>query len=432
MEDAEIKKRALHLPWRELIAFIVTAVCMVGLLVTVAMIPRETIRPNMEESAEFFCNRALFGHVIRGIKSSCIDRYSDAILLNIAWHYDEDHPLKSTMWSGYYDDPDLNSNRDLAYSVSENEPSNTQYIRYWHGSNTIVRSLLTIMPVSGIYTWNAVWLIIFTAILIYLLIRKKAFVPFFALVAGLILTSSWFVPLSLEYTWTYPVMLVVSCLAWKLGHKKKRKCYTVLFLCSGMVINFLDFLTTETLTLTVPLLLLVWADREDSIKSAVKASGSWLCGYAGAWILKWGLASIVLRENAMPYITGHIHEWLIKREGLSSNPFLVSFTALARNLKCLFPFEYGWIGLIIGICLVLLYVYLAYVYRGKNYDRKRVVLYLLIGIIPYIRYIVLHNHAHVHCFFTYRAQLGTVVALVLILEELGSLDAIKRRFHHAK
>ena len=40
---------------------------------------------------------------------------------------------------------------------------------------------------------------------------------------------------------------------------------------------------------------------------------------------------------------------------------------------------------------------------------------LLVGIIPYIRYLVLANHSYLHCFFTFRAQFATVMALALIL-----------------
>lgn len=31
-----------------------------------------------------------------------------------------------------------------------------------------------------------------------------------------------------------------------------------------------------------------------------------------------------------------------------------------------------------------------------------------IFLVPYIRYLVLHNHSYLHCFFTYRAQMETV------------------------
>ena len=65
-----------------------------------------------------------------------------------------------------------------------------------------------------------------------------------------------------------------------------------------------------------------------------------------------------------------------------------------------------------------LYFYIAYVYRVKGADKKQILMYVFIGCIPYIRYLVLHNHAYLHNFFTYRAQLATILAMILILEEL--------------
>ena len=38
--------------------------------------------------------------------------------------------------------------------------------------------------------------------------------------------------------------------------------------------------------------------------------------------------------------------------------------------------------------------------------------------VPYARYIILHNHSYIHCFFTYRAQAATVAAAVLIIHYL--------------
>jgi hypothetical protein len=59
-----------------------------------------------------------------------------------------------------------------------------------------------------------------------------------------------------------------------------------------------------------------------------------------------------------------------------------------------------------------------YVYHKDRINKPRILLLFIIGAVPYIRYIVLSNHAYLHCFFTYRAQMAAVVALVMILDEL--------------
>ena len=431
MAENEKTKNKIRFPWRELIAFFITALCMVGLLAAVAKIPREKLRPQMERSADYMCIRALHGHLIRGVKGTLVDRYADSVLLAIAWQYDEEHPFYSSMWSAYYHQDDQNENFNFADAVKNNLPANQQYLRYWHGSIAIVRPLMQLFDISGVYRWNAVWLLILLGLLLYLLIRRKAYIPLAALIIGFIMTSSWIVPLSLEYTWTYVIMLIISILVCILTYREKQAWYGVLFLCSGMITNYLDFLTTETITLTVPLLLLLWFDHKDSVKKAVSLGITWLTGYVCTWVLKWILASIAIKENAMPYVAEHIAERL-GGEGYSKHG-LKDFLSgvLFRNMKLLFPFEYGAFGLVLGISLILLYVYLLFVYRSSRFDKKRVFLFVLIGCVPYIRYLVLSNHAFFHNFFTYRAQLGTIFAFIMILNEIGSLDAVKRRVFHA-
>lgn len=86
----------------------------------------------------------------------------------------------------------------------------------------------------------------------------------------------------------------------------------VFFLVSGMVTNFLDFLTCESLTL----LMLMLLDRDDARprmtrKDLPRIALDWAVGYGGMYLLKWGLAGIVMGENPLPYITSHIGERMV-------------------------------------------------------------------------------------------------------------------------
>ncbi len=424
------------LPIREICAFFAGLALFVLLLVAVAMIPRASIRQNMQKSADFLCEKNVFFNEIGNLQSSRIDRYADSILLSIAYQYDSNKPLSSVMSSSYYYYKFKNENENLRDSVKDDLPANQEYMRYWHGSISVVRPLHLIMSLKGIYIFNAVFLTMLTALLMFMLIRRKGLVPALGLLAGLILVSAWFVPFSLEYTWVFGLMLIFSALTLWLVWNGKTKWYLTAFLLFGMITNFFDFLTTETLTLTVPLLLFIWAEEEkstskESIIKVVKNAVSWGVGYAGAWVAKWGLASLVLHENVMPYITGHVEERL---GGELNN---VTFTdyltgSITRNIKCLLPFDFGTIGLFAGVILVIVYFYIAYVYRGEGIDYKKVMLIAVIGLVPYVRYLVLHNHSYLHCFFTYRAQLGTILAMALILFELKVSILQGRRKPNAK
>ena len=260
--------------------------------------------------------------------------------------------------------------------------------------------------------------------LLFILIRHKAYLPAVGFIAGLVMTSVWFVPFSLEYTWTFLVMLLISIIGTNLAYKQKYTGMGILFLVSGMITSYLDFLTTETITLTVPLLLILWiAGRQEEQEMgkhpfvmAGKAVTAWVLGYLGMWIMKWLIASVVLSQNVMPYVSEHIDERI--GGDLGFGPVQYIFSAIWNNIKCLFPFEYGVAGAFAGIALLLFACYTGYVYHGKSFNKSYVIIYALIGLIPYVRYGVLHNHSYLHYFFTYRAQIATVFAIVLVLEQV--------------
>ena len=67
--------------------FVTAASLMLGALLLSALVPKEAIKEKTLESAEYLYEGELFGEALSGIEGSRIDRYADAILLNIAWHY---------------------------------------------------------------------------------------------------------------------------------------------------------------------------------------------------------------------------------------------------------------------------------------------------------------------------------------------------------
>ena len=51
-------------------------------------------------------------------------------------------------------------------------------------------------------------------------------------------------------------------------------------------------------------------------------------------------------------------------------------------------------------------------FRRKPFNRDFAVLMLILGAVPYLRYLALSNHSYLHEFFTYRAQAASVLALL--------------------
>ena len=403
----------------KIITVVLAAFCMPALLVLSAMIPKENIRDNMLRSAEYLYGSELFGDVIEGIDGSRIDRYADSILLNIAYHYDNDHPIRSVMLSAYYFTPYHEENENLLIAVRDDMGMNRQYLRYWHGSIAVIRPILTLMPINGIYILNGAVILALIALYIYVFAKDGDYAAPVALLISLIITRSFYVPFSCEYAPTYILMLVSSCIAVILYKNGQSAWLNPLFFITGMATSFADFLTTETLTLLVPLISITWLMRKDSKGSAeltrrtVILTILWACGYVVMWASKWLLCSVIFSENAMQYVTEHVSERLGGYLGLNMWQYITG--AVTKNIGCLFPLGYGAVGGIIFIGLIIFAAYRGYVYNRGSVNGNFVATLVVMAIIPYIRYIVLHNHSYIHYFFTYRAQAATVMAIVLIV-----------------
>ena len=407
--------------------FVVTAALLTAILCLAAKIPTQAIYKHTLESAKYLSAGESFGYVIEKKKSTMIDRYSDAILLNIAWNYDTGYPLRSTMLSAYYFNPDHDEPENLLLSVSDGLEANQQYMRYWHGSIAIVRPLLMIMPIRGIYILNAVILLLLFLAVVILLIRMRQTVPALGITLGIVMTAWWFVPLSLEYTWTCSLSLAATLAVICISRKDRTAGYELFFMITGMVTIFLDFLTTETLTLLFPLLTLLWLgkDKFDTVKTALTSVFTWGVGYTLMWITKWLLASLVFNENVIPYVKSHIEE-RIGGKVIGFTPFQYMLEAVRFNISHIFPLEYGYIGIIAFVLLISLAIYLVVRFHQNGYDKLFVVTVSLSGLIPFVRYLVLHNHSYRHSFFTYRALASTILAIVMIIGEITEITSLTR------
>ncbi len=417
-----------------------TFVLLLLLLLGAALIPKSAIRSNMEKSSELLCENIVFYNLQENISGSKIDRYADSILLSIAYQMSSGNPLRKAMEAAYYYSPYKNENDNFRESLMMDYEPNQQYIRYWHGSVIFVKLFHLFGSLKAMYICNAILMAVLFCVLEWMLlrgVRQRGQAPVVqkyliaaSLAVALIAVSVWFVPYSLEYTWTFLVTFAVSIIGILFVRKGHENRLFSLFLISGMVTSFLDFLTTETLTLLVPLLL-VSACREsedDDDKSGrlctkgarpLWCSLLWAVGYVGMWVMKWVLASVVLRENVMQYVSGHVSERIGDTEEFTLLEYMRN--AVGRNVSCLFPAEYGPAGKVIPLVVLFILVAFVVVFRRKKIDFGRIALYAAIGLVPYVRYIMLRNHSYLHFFFTYRAQAATVLALFMILWEIIEL-----------
>lgn len=396
---------------------------MVACLICSAMIPRSKIQPQMENSAKYLCKKAPVYQLISGNDVSSVDRYADAIWISIAYSFEEDNPLESTAWCNYYYYDDYKANENLKRAIMNGLSGNKEYLRYWHGAAALIRFWHLFSDIYHLYGFLWVCTASLISWLVVLLIRHNYIREVVSLILGLVSVSIWFLPFCLEFIWTFILMLFICIVALKLVHKDKIYQLYYVFLISGMLTAFFDFLTTETLTLTVPLLLVISITSRNINQTAIKHKWSftckscilWLLGFIGMWSGKWMYATIVLRQNIIKYVIDHIQERIVKNPGVSQSDFI--FGSLSRNMFRLFPYGYGLLGASIVLVSIIVFVFCPIfsnrIALKKHISYKDVVLFLSIGMIPYVRFLILHNHSYLHCGFTYRAQMGTVMAVII-------------------
>lgn len=396
--------------------------CSVLLLSFSSKVPTCKIKKNVIDSAQYFKEKELFYEIIENHNETKIDRYADSITLNITYNMESKNSFKSILLSKYYGN-NKKSEIDnlLSTSTSNKYKAKTQYIRYWHGTTGILRILLIIFNIKQIYTMNLIILSLLSLLLIYKFIKSKLYILAFSFIISLVITNSFVVPFCLEYSNMYFITLIGSIILLNILKKEKENLISKLFFILGIITCFVDFLTTETMSLLMPLIILIVYKYREKERIKIKEISFliikliliWAIGYVLMWITKWGLSVLFLNANLKEIVFDNLRE----RIG-SANVLEFSFgkslskSVILRNVFCLFPLSYFNNQLLILIIfLFLLFTFLFFVRKSKNNTLSWIL--FIVAFIPYVRYIIINNHSYIHYFFTYRAQLPTILAIII-------------------
>ena len=418
-----------------IIIFFVTLIILFGLLVITAKIPRELISDNIKESTSEFPTSSEIDKVV--IKRDYTYRhiYADAMLLNIIYCIDTSKPVQAVMEAKYYSElKEIVNNFDQKEEVSKSisydfnelvdgkHEGNQQYIRYWHGSMSIIRPLLVFLNLKQIYILNFIIITVLTIILLIMLIKTKINELVVAFIISLIMCFVITVPFCLEYTWTYMIMLIASILAIIL--EKRGKKLNILFFVTGIITCYLDFLSTELLTFMVPILLILvirykqnrLTNFKEGFKFLVISTILWGIGYIGMWFAKWILASIILKINAFDYVIDNAIERINGGNTAIIRTDNIYIRAIVDNLLTLFPINIQKRVERLYFIPVIIIIFVLVFIKKKNWRELWFpALLLIIAITPYIRYLILADHSYRHYFFTFRLQMISIIALILAI-----------------
>lgn len=409
-----------------IVIFILTMLTLISILVLASSINSPNIKKHLIESAEYLDKKPGIDRIQNKREYTYLHTYADSVLLNIINYIEPEKPLKSILQSRFYQKIKMDTNADFVTAIEENQIANDEYSRYWHGSISVIRPLLLFFNIKQIYTLLLIIFLILYSVFIFTIFKKSKKIAVVILISSFAI-NIFIVPFCLEYFWTIALMMITSITVIK-HEKYGDERLKVIFFITGILTCFFDFLSTETLTYTVPIML-VFLIRKDEGKEKIKliiGTGiTWLMGYIGAWLVKWILCAIVYDKNVFLFIGEKL---LVRVNGeitdVSKSQMYIE--AIIKNIDTLFPINIVQRKWKLIIPTVIIAISIIMICDMKKIRKNKFVYGLvLLSSIPYIRYLILANHSYRHSFFTFRAQMVTIIGIFFIIIDLADREKVE-------
>lgn len=318
-----------------------------------------------------------------------LDNFTDSIMLHTALDPEETNVLRAAM--------------DMR-----------QYEYYWHGYVAVLRPLLAVFDYGEIRVLNGMAQLLLLFWLCMLLRQRKGTVYALLALSSYFLLMPLAMPFSLQYSWVFYIATGgVLYLVWRTGNQTMAgmRLYRF-FLVMGMLTSFFDLLTYPLYTWGIPIiwLLLLWGeDKKQSyyVKQVVYTGLWWILGYAGMWMGKFCMGSLILGRNLFGKAFAEVG--LRLGVGEAEFNFMSRLRIMYQNWR---HYEYGIFVLVLAVWFF--YAAAGTLWRGVRGNVKNKAL-ALAGVSSAVWYLSLANHTAVHHYFTYRIWGVAVLAVLAIL-----------------
>lgn len=286
------------------------------------------------------------------------------------------------------------------------------YSYYWHGYVTVLRPILLFMDLNTFRSVNlGIQLLLITLLCIYIYKAKAKFKYILAILSVYFLMSPVALAQSLQFSWIFYVTAIIAALV--LCQKNISKERLFLYFClSGILTSFFDLLTYPLISWAFPLLFFFLFKSGDNDKEklifTVQSGLSWIMGYAGMWVMKWTLGTLITGKNI--FKTAMSEVFMRAVDGLST---AARFDALYKNWH---HYEFATYAVIIIAWIVW---WIVKDFSGIRNSGKTYYSYMLIGLSSLVWYFVLANHTGIHHFFTYRIFAISIMACLFCALEIS-------------
>jgi len=402
------------------------------LMTAVYMLPNQPIRKNIQASIPRFSLEANYYKPFISSSSVQLAGNMDSKMLRTALAGVEGNPLKSAM-NGRMKYGSGTNWQQLRHATVQNIPGTGSTARYWHGYMLYLRPLLLFFDYEGIRVVSSfVFFLLYTAA-VCLLAKKTGWIYAMGLAGSMVFVKIYVLPMSLGFVGVFNLMFIgiLAVLRWTGKQPLAGAKIDCLFLIIGSLTSFIDLLTVPLITLGVPLLMLliVYSKQEEtslatSFRMSLRISGLWLAGYGLTWVSKWIIGSIVLNRNVIQEAVAAI---LFRTQGNDVYP-VDRYRALRLNLHHLLSSDELAVALWVLLSGLAIFVLL----RRRCGPMRKHLVFLWVALYPYIWYSFLANHSQIHNWFTYRAQLVSLMGGFAFLAGVAQSNLETRRRHHER
>lgn len=430
-----------------IIVFLILIAVFMGSLVITSLIPSKWMEENVKESADFLKKIGEKEILYIGNKREDLFLFTDALMINTAYSVDSTHPMESSILARrdylpgqttlvhadspeglvsparYYEEGEARENAfqteelwDTAFGIGD---ESFEYARYWHGYLVFLRPLLCLLDYEGLRILSAVAFTLLTVVLAILTYKKLGLAVTIAVILSFIGASVGIATQSISTIVPFFIAMVASI--YLLARYSKIKNFSILFFVIGACTCFFDLLTTPLVTFGIPAVLYFLCkqqEKESSLKEVIKdffkIGIAWITGFALLWLAKWVIADVLYGRNLIAVSLEQIG-YRINGEVEKVNLWKEYSIIIRQNFFYLTSFP-----MILVIIASIGYL----VARIKKVGQMKVRIeelfpYLVIGILPFVWYLVLRNHSAFHSFFTYRNWILTLLGVQMIVIKIA-------------
>lgn len=419
------EKTCLHMVLKSTTAVVLNLIVAAGLgtllLWAVYCLPIDSIEQHVRSSAVTIQEEGVYPRLYSWCHSQ-LDNWTDSIMLLEAADATDASALEKAMlaYRGTIDDSNPAETLIAHYIQNVEFTRTTDYARYWHGYLVALKPLLSFFDYSTIRIINGAIQFI-ALLLVCVLMKRKGLNPY---IIPYILCYLILMPIamakSFQFSSCYYVFTAGTIALLLLKDSTRSRLAYLVFLNIGIMTAYVDFLTYPIATFGVAAIVGVALSRDNNLEEKlieiVRNGILWCLGYGGMWGAKWIIASITTGHNVF---TNALDAFTSRTSTLSADGLTQYSVFICEIMNYTFFIKTPFIIFVIIFCV---YVFIKHI-RHHNFSHEWVLAislpYTIISFAPMVWYAFATNHSYIHYWFTNKACVVTLAALLFGITDLS-------------